>query len=141
MSALTIDQFTQMMQSRNSGNKKLILEEKERVKDLGPCWVITSHKSRSTDGYPYMTRHRRNYNAYVVAYLIAYKERDNTLDISHLCETAEDRGSRECINPNHLIQESRGDNLRRSTRVGRWDRKAKGLSKATNIPDAFDKNA
>ena len=103
--------------SQRSGHKNVTIEEVQRVPGMSPCWLITSHVLQP-NGYVQFNRYRNGAMKQIYAHraVLALKLGFNPgkLDASHLCEVAFDINSRRCVNPDHIVAETRKENVARS---------------------------
>lgn len=93
--------------------KAFKVEEIGRIEGLSPCWLVVSHKPLQ-NGYVQLGKKNKDYaHRIVLAHKIG-SPLPKGMDASHICEAVNNRDSRRCVNPDHIVLETRAENLRRS---------------------------
>lgn len=88
--------------------------EKVRRSGTDTCWVWVGAKLPSGYGTFCLNGSAvHKIGAHVAAYILFNGNYDNALDVSHVCDVPW------CVNPDHLIQQTHGENMRDSIRRGR----------------------
>ena len=92
----------------------------DKTSNENGCWEWTSALAKN--GYGVFRLNRKTIYAHRLAYAISGNDLDSTLVLDHLCR------NRKCVNPSHIEQITRGENVRRGIYLNGYCKRGHSMS-------------